>query len=283
MQSVHSAQIHSASLSSVLHHPRVWQASQSPTSKVAGISTGFVALNRELPEAGWSCGALVEIHHAADGIGELSLLLPALATITQQRRSIAWILHGQQACIPNAQALLQAQVELSKLVVVRAPQLADYYWACEQAMRSGAFSAVVCALDMQMDYAQLRRLQLACVHGGTVGFALRPAVLSQHSQDESALQQTMLQYQPNPSPSPLRLLLAPVANDQFPQLAVHVFKRRGFAMNAPLLLRTGVQRLTTVLRMPQRSSLPRQIARPAYAQQVKTVNVRSDSRLLPHY
>jgi hypothetical protein len=275
---------HLSALQSALHHPRVWQASQSPSiAKGAGVSTGFVALNRELPEAGWSRGALIEIHHATDGIGELSLLLPAIASMTQQRQSIAWILHGQHAHIPNAQALLQAQVDLSKLIVVRAPQLADYHWACEQAMRSGAFSAVVCSLDTQMDYAQLRRLQLACVRGGTVGFALRPAVLSQHTQalDESALQ-SMLQYQPNPSPSPLRLLLAPVANDQFPQLAVHVFKRRGFAMNEPLLLRTDVQRLTTALRMPHR--LPsRQLPHSLPSQRMKTVNIRSESRLIPHY
>ena len=47
----------------------------------AGLAqpSGYAALDAALPGGGWPEAALVEVLLAADGLGELSLLLPTLA------------------------------------------------------------------------------------------------------------------------------------------------------------------------------------------------------------
>ena len=77
-------------------HPAVWRASQLGHASVATLSSGFSAIDAELPGAGWPIGMLTELIGRESGIGELRLLVPLLRQLTRQRRIVvlavvAWV------------------------------------------------------------------------------------------------------------------------------------------------------------------------------------------------
>jgi len=174
---------------------------------VPGLPTGFADLDGRLPGGGWPVGALTEVLPATPGIGEIGLLLPALALLSRQGRWLAWI---DPPHIPYAPALAAAGVDLSRLVTVRPAGPADALWAAEQALRSGAPGAVLMWLDPLADRA-LRRLQLAAERGRAWGVLFRPP-----------------RAEAVPSPAALRLAVLPAVETG---LEVRVFKcRRGGAV-----------------------------------------------------
>jgi hypothetical protein len=146
------------SLDSLLQHPALWRArEQGEVAGRAGLSTGHAALDRVLPGGGWPSQGLVEILADRTGIGELSLLLPALARLCGDERECGWL-----ACIspphpPYAPALAACGIDVSRILVVHAPPAE---WAMEQAVRSGACSAVL-GWAACRERQSLRRLQLA--------------------------------------------------------------------------------------------------------------------------
>jgi len=71
-------------LDEILQCQPVWRAAclaHAPT----GILTGFAALDAALPGHGWPANDLTEIHGDAQGIGELQLVLPAVAAEGEPR------------------------------------------------------------------------------------------------------------------------------------------------------------------------------------------------------
>ena len=101
------------------------------------------------------------------GIGELSLLLPALGSLSQKGHWLAWV---QPPWVPGVIALQNAGVDLSRLLVVKTEKTTDCLWAMEQILRSGVFAAVLGWPKTISTRAQ-RRLQLAAEAGecwGTV-------------------------------------------------------------------------------------------------------------------
>ena len=77
-------------LEEALRHPRVWRG-HSLAGAVPGVPTGFAALDAWLPGGGWPAGALTELLVSAKGIGELGLLLPALARLTCAGKRVVWL------------------------------------------------------------------------------------------------------------------------------------------------------------------------------------------------
>ena len=75
------------------------------------------ALDAVLPGGGWQRGTIVELMPADIGIGELQLLMPALARITNTDRHVALI---APPYIPFAPALSQHGMRLDRLLVIRA-------------------------------------------------------------------------------------------------------------------------------------------------------------------
>lgn len=180
----------------------VWQADR--LAKPAGeiLPTGFPALDAELPGGGWPGGALIEILADRPGIGELSLLLPALRR-TPAERWQAWI---APPLTPYAPALARAGVALDRLLLIEPRHDGETLWAARQALTSGACSAVL-AWPQRIDTAGLRRLQLAAEEAAAAPIFLFRAL--------SAAGQS--------SPASLRLGLAPDANG----LRIDILKRRG--------------------------------------------------------
>jgi protein ImuA len=159
-----------AALADVLRHPGIWRRGAKGTPANADAQpTGLAELDALLPGGGWPRGALSEILVADDGLGECSLLLPALAALTRARRRVVLV---APPYIPYAPALVAAGVDLAYLVHIEADAI-ERHWTAEQCLRAGCCGAVLGWLP-RADYRELRRLQLAAETGGALGFVFRP-------------------------------------------------------------------------------------------------------------
>ncbi len=134
-------------------------------------ATGCAELDAVLPHGGWQSGTIVELMPAQTGIGELQLLMPALARISNADSHVALI---APPYIPFPSALQQHGVLLERLLIVNAAKNADALWAAEQTLRCKSFGAVVAWPETIKD-RDVRRLQLAAEAGRSVGFLYRPS------------------------------------------------------------------------------------------------------------
>src|SRR5882672_8566661 len=174
------------------------------------ISTGYAALDRQLPGGGWPAGALTEVLGLQEGIGELELVLPALAALSWAGKRIVWLAPPH---LPYAPALAAAGIDLAHLAVVRAPGRRDALWAAEQVLRAGPCHALV-GWFRHARYEELRRLAVAAEASRAVVVLFRPREAAQE-----------------PSPACLRIALQSGGDE----LNVHIVKRRG-APAAPIHL-----------------------------------------------
>lgn len=196
------------SLEKVLENPRVWRGSSQVGTR-SGLASGYPELDRCLPGGGWPPEALTEILIGQYGIGELRLLMPALARLSAEEaqiqteaRWIAWVAPPFQ---PYAPALQQCGIDLSRVLIVRPKDDSELLWSAEQALSSGTCAAVLLWPDVLDDQAS-RRLQLAAEKGHSWAIAFRPL---------SARQQ--------PSAAALRLELQSTGQGT----RVHILKSRG--------------------------------------------------------
>lgn len=157
-------------LDALLAARRVWRGRAMPEAVASRQPSGHAALDACLPQGGWPEAALIEILIAADGIGELTLLFPTLARLTQSGQRVLLIAPPYGVHAPAWQG---AGVVLSRLHVVRAAPR-EALWAAEQCLRSAACAAVLC-WPLQADERALRRLQVAAQSGQCLGFAFRDA------------------------------------------------------------------------------------------------------------
>jgi len=203
----------------------VWRADELPADDAAGpvLPSGFAELDRELPGHGWPQGQLVELLADDAGIGELSLLAPALAQLALTRRSAVWVLAADAdtrsaRALPYAPALAAAGIDLTRTIFVQPATPREGLWAIEQALRAQHLGAVVGWLPAGSsagDFKALRRLHLLAQRHRVLAFVLRP------TRDAQA-----------PSPAALRLQLASSGT----HLAVTLLKRRGRPLLEPVTL-----------------------------------------------
>lgn len=174
-------------LDTLLSERRVWRG-QPVALPRARHPTGHAALDDALPEGGWPEAALTEVLLRADGTGELRLLLPTLARLTQAGLPVVLV---APPYLPFPAGWRQAGVELAHLHLVDAPPR-EALWAAEQCLRSGCTGAVLAwplsSKGTHADDRALRRLQVAADSGRALGFVFRE-----------------LRAAANPSPAALRL------------------------------------------------------------------------------
>ena len=196
----------------LLNHPTLWRGNELSRVASASVPTGFPALDAELPGGGWPTAALTEILPQHEGIGELRILGATLAALSAQQRMLAWIAPPHR---PYAPALAALGIDLKHLIIITTRSPKETLWATEQALRSQACGAVL-AWPGAIKYPELRRLQLAAEGNPvlTVLFRLPQAALET-------------------SCAALRLELKTWHGG----LAVRILKRRGAALNTPILLR----------------------------------------------
>lgn len=150
--------------------PGVWRGRTPRRLSGETVATGFDALDAALPGGGWPLGCVTEILSRRTGMGELSVLLPALARLSQEGRWVSWI---SPAHIPYAPALSAAGLRLSRMLLIHPPHIADRLWSAEQALRYGHGSVALIWLVHCHERA-IRRLQIAAAESGSWGILLRP-------------------------------------------------------------------------------------------------------------
>ena len=165
-----------SSLDELLANPRLWRGSD-PAHVVPGLATGYGELDRHLPGGGWPQQALTEILIERYGIGELKLLMPALAHLSAEDVEahaepgwIAWVAPPFQ---PYPPALRQWNINLSRILIVRPKNADEVLWSAEQALTSGTCAAVL-LWPRKLDDQASRRLQLAAEKGHSWAIAFRP-------------------------------------------------------------------------------------------------------------
>jgi len=210
-------------------HPALWRAHQLGRGGTSTWSSGFAALDAELPGGGWPLHTLTELLLPGAGIGEMRLLAPVL------RASARGAMLFDPPAVPSGWALAALGLDLRQWVLVqgrdaargRAPgpaherlreklPAADILWALEQALASGQAGVVLAWLPATLRSDALRRLQLAAQGHDAPAFLLRPA-----------------QARLRPSVAPLRLWLGAAGPDA---LRVQLVKRRGPPAADPLTL-----------------------------------------------
>lgn len=202
------------SLDQVIAQGQVWQGKHWHAAQPATVATGHSALDTLFAGQGWPQGALTEVLYQQAGIGEMRLLIPALAELSQQAR---WIMLIAPPFLPNAAALEAAGVDTSKLLIIRPESVRDLLWTLEESLRTGSCSAVL-AWPNRLSSSETRRLQLAAETGKSLGFLFRPI---------SATKDT--------SPAAVRVALQPSAQGT----EVNVLKRRAGWPSEPLQLDLG--------------------------------------------
>ena len=168
----------SSSLDELLQNPRIWRGHRSAQAST-GIGSGYEVLDRHLPGGGWPRNALTEILIEQYGIGELRLLMPALARLCVEDPAedygepgwIAWVAPPFQ---PYPPALQQWGIDLSRMLIVRPGDDNEALWSAEQALSSGTCAAVL-LWPRSLDDQAGRRLQLAAEKGESWAIAFRPA------------------------------------------------------------------------------------------------------------
>ena len=179
----------------------VWRGKQG-LHHIQTLATGHTGLDAALPGNGWPTGAVTELINATAGCGELSLVLPVLAQLSQKKH---WIIVVDPPWIPYPPALHGHGLVLDKLLLVRTQSPGESLWACEQVLRGIPGGAVLVWPDT-LSFSELRRLQLAAKHSRKIAFIFR------HIEAATAS-----------SPAALRLLLTPDDDS----LQVRVIKCRG--------------------------------------------------------
>jgi hypothetical protein len=180
-------------LARLLEHPAIWRGTS--VARTETLPTGFGALDERLPGRGWPRSGLIEILVSRFGVGELTLLLPALAALT--RRPMArWCVWVAPPLEPFAPSLAAHGVLLERLLVVQAPAAAAHkrgrpngipvvrapraMWAFEQSLGCGACDLVM-AWASKPRAKEIRRLQLAAERGRTLGVLFRPQQAARES------------------------------------------------------------------------------------------------------
>lgn len=203
----------------------VWQASEIAPTGIAtpGVASGFAALDTELPDGGWPQGQLVELLLDAPGVGELSLLAPALAQVARDRPCV-WVLPCDDpatrvATLPYPPALAEAGIAVERGIFVKPATPRESLWSLEQSLRTAHLGALIGWLPASSardgDFRALRRLHLLAQRSRALVFLLRGT----HAATAA-------------SPASLRLQLA--CSDG--QLRVTLLKRRGRPLLEPVVL-----------------------------------------------
>ncbi|MDO9359261.1 MAG: translesion DNA synthesis-associated protein ImuA [Polaromonas sp.] len=210
-------------------HAGVWRAGELGSSSLQVLDTGFPLLNRVLPGGGWPQGALVEVLQPQAGLHEWGLVAPALAGLQAAAAGKLVVLAGAP-WRPFGPALGARQLDMRRLLCVHAAQGDGpaLLWATREALQCADVGAVLAWLPDARS-AHLRRLQIAAHAYNKLLFVFR----TPRAQHES-------------SPAPLRLLLEGTAGEGG-NLLVHLLKRRGPPLAAPLLLDTRPARLSALL------------------------------------
>lgn len=179
-------------LEQLLRRGDIWRGHSGHFVRQPVVDSGHPSLNSLLLQGGWPQSCLMELGQAGLGQGEWLLLLPAIL----QAQGLVVLLNPP--AIPFAQGLLQAGVDLERLLVVNAAAKADFVAAWVELARAASCERLLAWEPSRgLSYTELRKCQLASAEGQGLYWLFRPlARLAQSSpaqlrlrlvQDASAL------------------------------------------------------------------------------------------------
>lgn len=193
-----------ADLQQLLQRQDIWRGCTGEllSALTQPVDTGWAALNAGLRQGGWPRSSLIEICQQNLNHGEWQLLTPALL-----RLKAGFIVLLNPPVMPFAQGLLQAGLDLDRIIIVQATAKADFLASFYELARAQACDAVLGWQPKQpLSYAELRKCQLAAADGAGLYLLFRPASMRSQS-----------------SPASLRLWLELGAT----ALQVTLFKQKG--------------------------------------------------------
>lgn len=167
------------------------------------VSTGFAALDAQLPGGGWPRQSLTELLQPQPSLCEWRLLAPSLRTLVRGGGHLLLVGPPKR---PNASGLAQLELPAQSLVWLAADTPSERLWTTEQLIKANPSGAILAWLP-QVRPEQLRRLQVHAQSCDCPVFVFRPE-----------------QVRRDASPAPLRLV-ATLGLDW--ELHVQILKRRG--------------------------------------------------------
>ena len=196
-------------------------ASRSKNAQLTGIASSFAVLDAFLPWRGWPVGAMTEIMTDAVGCGELSLLLPAMACLTRQKRPILCIGAPHTLFAP---ALTQVGIDPARVTQINpsssTKSAKENLWSAEQALKTGLPGMVVLWSPISPNsHSNCTAEALRRLHLSTIG---RETMLI-HFRGASSMSQ----------PSPAWLRFGYAADDT--HIRLQVLKCRGRLLTRPLI------------------------------------------------
>ena len=191
----------------------IWRGTEVAQTEHAVVSSGFEALDAQLPGGGWPCNAITELLQPQPSLCEWRLLAPALAGLVTTGGQILLVGPPKR---PHAPGLLKLGITEKNLVWIAADTPAERLWTTEQLVKSNPRGGAILAWLPQARAEQLRRLQVHAQSCDCPVFLFRP---------EAA--------QLDASPAPLRVL-ATLGSDW--QLQVQILKRKGALMDGSISL-----------------------------------------------
>lgn len=160
----------------------VWRGSDLGHAPGTVVSSGFTALDAELPGSGWPTRSLTEVLSPQPSVLEWRLIGPALQGIVAAGRHIVVIGPPKTPHLPG---LRHCGIDERHIVWVQADAPAERLWCTEQLIKSGACGAVVSWLP-QARPEQIRRLQVCAQACEGPVFLFRPAA-AQHEASAAPL------------------------------------------------------------------------------------------------
>lgn len=196
-------------LEQLLQRGDIWRGQSQGFAPQAALDSGHSALNAGLLHKGWPLASLVEICQPAalNGTnvisqGEWLLLAPALRQIKE-----GYTVLLNPPALPFAPGLIQADIDLDRLLVVAAEKKVDFLASFTELARADICTALLAWQPKHnLSYTELRKCQLACSEGKGLYLLFRP--LSVHQQS---------------SPAALRLR----AQLHLRSLEIQIFKQKG--------------------------------------------------------
>jgi protein ImuA len=210
------------SLALCLDRFNVWRSPELAPTEGAVLPTGHAALDAQLPGGGWPVGSMVEVLQQHPGRHVWQLLLPGLAHAVRQQAGPVVLVNAPFE--PLGPSLCAQGLPGERLLCVRAGKSAARLWAAEQTLHCADVVGVLAWLP-QAKSAELRRLHMAAQRHDRLLFVFRG-----------------LDARHEASPARLRLLVEGVDT-----LRLHILKRRGPPLEAPLVLPSHSARLAALL------------------------------------
>ena len=199
--SIHPDRSGALTLDQLLCREDIWRGKHNHFSSGQAVATGHGNLDALLLHRGWPRGTLIEICQQPFQ-GEWQLFLPSLLSLDS-----GLIVLLNPPTEPFSQALIQAGVDLDRLVVINAGEKSQFLRCFRELARTGNCAALLAwQPEAYFTYTELRKCLLAAADGKGLYTLFRPAPAQQQN-----------------SPASLRLFTQMIPSG----LEITVFKQKG--------------------------------------------------------